>query len=478
MRPLLILLAVAAVGQLAWSAVTPPLEGPDETSHFGYVQRMVETRELPQEVEEGAYPLSTELNIASGWANLAQLPLNPDARPSSTDAEREAFERMIGPWQGARSDGTGYQAAAANPPLYYAYEALPYAAGYKGDLFLRLQLMRLWQLPLLLLVVWMTWLLCAELMPRPQWARVLACGVVALHPVLAFMAGVVNPDIGLAAVWSVLLVLAVRMLKRGPTLRMTLLLAALCAASVLIQPRGLGVGLPAAVAFVLACARHDVPLRRAVTWGAAGAFVGLLGLLGYYATIQIGGDQTSGQLEGAVTGTWSTGQFLSYVWQFYFPKLGFLQELPGDPRGWKYVYVESFFGVFGSLDVFLPPWVYDRLHDAARLGLIALLVCAGLRLGALRRHWRELLVLVAAFVALVGIFHFSAYRSLQGNDWTDPILVGRYLLPLLPLFGLAVAFIATSLPRRAGPWFAVVALCAGVLLHFAGLGQAVLRYYG
>ena len=57
-------------------------------------------------------------------------------------------------------------------------------------------------------------------------------------------------------------------------------------------------------------------------------------------------------------------------------------------------------------------------------------------------------------------------------------VAGRYLLPLVSLFGLAIAFVCASLPRRAGPVAAAAVLAVGVLLQLGGLGIELARFYG
>lgn len=473
---LVVLLVVAAAGSLAWSFAAAPLQGPDEEAHVAYVQRIVETGELPQDVDPRAYGYSSELTAAQYWGQLFQVPLNPFIKPDATPAERAAFEAAVAARPGGRADGRGFTNASNNPPLYYLYESVPYAVGYGGDFFTRLQLMRLAGMPLLLVVVTMTWLLAAELLPRPYWGRVLAAGVVAVHPVAGFISGVVNPDNLLAAIGATFLYIAVRTARYGASARRSVALGALCAASALTQPRGVGLVVPAALALGFGFQRRGVSLRSALRWGGAVAGLAAVGI-GLYVGIVRSGQSTSGQLERVFTGDFNLRQFLSYLWQFYLPKLDILATLPGGVRGWRYVYVESFFAVFGQLDVFMPHWVYEYLYKAALYGLSALAVCLMIRSDALRRCWRELAVLVATFAATLLVQHLGAYSSLLSNNWSDPVLVGRYLLPLIPLYGLAVGFVAASLPRRFGQYVGATVLVFAVLLQLAALGTTVARYH-
>ena len=478
--PLAVILVVAAVGHVAWSLATAPLQGPDEDSHVAYVQRMVETGELPQEVDATADGYSSEIDAARRWGNLLAVPTYPAARPNGTELEREAFRDDVERLEGeGREDGTGFQPAAQNAPLYYLYEAIGYVATYPADLFTRIQAMRLMGLPLLLIVVAFTWLLVAELLPRPRWARALAAGLVAVQPVTGFMSGVVNPDIGLAAVWAVFLWAAVRVIRRGPTLRMALLLGALSAASALIQPRGATIGLPALVAFLLASHAHRVSVRDLVRWSAVLCGVAFAGIGLYWYVVKVAGsDVVGGQLSGTVSSEFNVRQFLSYFWQFYWEKLRFMEPTISPPIGYRYVWAESLFGVYGSLDVFFPAWVLNRIHQGTLYGFVALIVCAIIRSGELRRRWRELTALVVAAVTLVVTLHVGAYAIIRDTEGETAVLVGRYLLPLMPLLGLAVAFVATTLPRGWGRGFGALSLAVMALLQVGALGLTVARYYG
>ena len=476
---LALLLAVAAVSATAWSLVMPALQGPDEAAHVAYVQRVIETRELPQKIGPGAGS-STELNHAAYWGGLFPLIGNLSARPGVTEAEVRGYERSVRdlpPF--ARSDGTGFTSAANNPPLYYLYEGLPYLLVYGGDFFDRLLAMRLGSVLLLLVAVACTWLLAAEVLPRPRWARTLAAGAVAVHPELCSLAGTVNPDLGLTAIWSAGILAAVRLVRRGPTTRRVVALGALCAASALTQPRGLPLAAPGAVALLLALHRFRPGWRTGLLW--CGLLVAILavGVGGYYYVIGIyGSGFTTYQVTSTLGGGFNVRQFLSYVWQFYLPRLGFMSPMIGPPYGFDAVYIRTFFGTFASLEVTYPERFFGVLRDAALLGLGAMVVCLALRWRAVRRHWRTLAVLVTAAVALIGALHVAAYRALQANGGIDPVLVGRYLFPLISLFGLAIAFVASSLPRKLGPYAGAAVLATGVVMQITGLGLAFTRFYG
>lgn len=477
--PLVLLLVVAAILGTAWALVTPPFQGPDELDHFAYVQHLAETGGAPSPTAYGgAGSHSTEetqaLDALGLWAAMG----DPLARPawSALDVRQwAAFERGL-PAR-ARSDGDGADPVAKNPPLYYAYASAAYLASPSRSLFARLLASRLAGVLLFVLTVGLTWLAASELTPR-RWVRVLATGVVALEPQLAFMSGIVNADILLVAIWTAFVALAARTLRRGPTAARTLGLFALAAASALTHGRGLALLPPLAVVWGLAWWRFRPPLRAALRWSAAGAalLAAALVALRLFASGSGGGTLYGGQTDYIHQAGFKLGQFLAFVWRFYFPGLPGMPARIGPDYGFRQMFVETFYGAFGSLDVRYSARVYGVLHLATLLGLAALAVALVARRRELRAQWPTVLGLATVGASLVALLHLVSYLSLLGSS--DPLIVGRYALPLIGLLGLAVAFVASSLPRRLGPLLAAAVLAGGVALQLGGLALTVGRFYG
>lgn len=478
--PLAGLLALSAISSLAWAVVIPPLQGNDEIAHVGYTQRMVENGDLPQDVDPAKGPYSTESQVASDWAGLRHLVGNLAARPAWSEAEQDrwdAMERALA--DDAREDGTGANPARQNPPLYYAYEAVPYAAAYDGDFFARLFAMRLWSVLLHVATVALAWLIAAELLGGAIWIRALAAAVVAVHPQLAYIGGVVNPDTALAALGSAFIYTAVRVVRHGLTTRRALGLGGSTAAILLTHPRGLPFVLPALLVIGLVAWRRRSDLRGALA-GSALALAGVAaGAVGYLAVVTgSGGEADGGPLGsgGGAANPFEIREFASYIWQFYLPRLPFQDPMIGPDYGWQVAFSDSFWGVFASLEVLYPQALYDLLRWAALAGLVALAVALVRRRAEILRHLDLLAVLAVTVGAVVFGLHFAAYRALLSNPG-DPIIVGRYLFPLIALFGVAVAFVVSSLPRRAAPYAAGVVVAVGVVLQVVGLGLSISRFY-
>lgn len=478
-RPLAVLLVLTALLGVAWCIATPPFEGADESSHAAYVQHLAETGHAPTSTGTGPAE-SDELATALTVFNLGPIISNQNAVPNFAHVDRslwDAFERQATGKQ--RSNGSSANAVGKYPPLYYAVDVIPYKLA-PGSLLDKLFFMRLYSVLLYVATVLFAWLLAAELFSR-QWPRVVTAGAVAMQPKLGYLAGIVNPDIQLIAIWSAFAWMAMRTLRRGPTPARVAWIAALTAASLLTQPRGLAILAPAGLTLLLAWVRYR---RARLGWLRDGAIAAVcVALVGIYVLHFSSAHSSGGAFGGEISkatggnGTGNARQFLSYLWQFYFPKLSFMQQAVGPPNyGYRQVYIETFFSSQGGLEVVYKTKTFDLLQLGAFLGLVLLYTQAIVARALLVRFWRELLVLVTMCVALLGLLHVTAYHDLLTNP-AEPLITGRYLLMLVPVFALAIAFCCYTLPRRIGTALAGALLAIGVILQFSSLALSMTRFY-
>jgi 4-amino-4-deoxy-L-arabinose transferase-like glycosyltransferase len=481
--PLVLLLGSAAILSLAWALSTPAFQAPDEEAHFAYAQHLSETGSPPS-VNGGRGALSTEARTAAQTAQVHSLIGIPSARPAWTSADlrlwRSERDRLTA---SERADGSGPNTAGANPPLYYAYEAVPYRAFLWGDVFTRLVAMRLWTGLLTVLTVGMVWAIAGEIFGPDPWRRTLATGVVALQPMLGYIGSTVSPDAFLTAIWTAFLLIAVRTIRRGPTPARLLGLCALSAGSVLTHGRGLAILGPLTVVLLILAWRSRAVLgrllRRRLVLAIGAVLVAAAPVLVWRLLhpAEPGGGGLYGS-QATFAGTrFDVIQLLSHVWQFYLPGLGFMDARLGPPYGYRQVFIETFFGTFGSLEVTYPSRFYDALQWAVALGLGGLLVLVIARARSLRRNLDVVLVFAGAGLSLLFLLHLASYVNLLKVP-SDPIFTGRYLLPLVSLFGLAVAWIVGALPRRASLLVGGAVLGVGVLMSLAGLGLSAARFYG
>lgn len=478
-RPLLLLLSATVVVGAAWALLVPPWQAPDEAAHFGYAQSLVERSKPPDRTPGRLF--STEQQLAEDLTYADLLPGNLEARPPwSENAYRSWRDAASGIADDERGNG-GHAGrygqrpnpAINNPPLYYAYSAVPYVAASGGDIFDRLYLMRLWSVVLLAVAVVATWLLIGELIGPRRPFQLAGAGLVGLQPMASFIAASVNPDALLMATWALVFWLAARIVKRGLTLRCGVALCAVTAAAVLTK--GTSLALLPGVAFVLVAgaeARRGQPTRRQLTTGALAvvAFGALVAALAWVGAVP--GGATIDEVTGS--GDLDLGGLGTYLWQFYLPKLPFqdpfplLIDLPAYER-----WIKLGWGAFGWQDVRFPGFVYLMLA-----GLTVGLLLAGAV--AFVRARRSPNLLVGVFFALVALvllagLHWIDFRL--AKDQGIPFNQGRYLLPLLPL----LAVCAVSALRLLRPQFVPVAVGAFlgglVALQVLSLSLVASRFY-
>jgi len=484
-RPLAALLLAATILSVAWAVVTAPLDGPDEIGHAAYAQHLAETGDGPSGGEEGQATrprdVSSELRALLFWENLDALARNDATRPAWSAAEQDSYRRAAR--GAARDDGAGPNPLAQNPPLYYAYETVPYAIGSGWSLPARLLLMRLANLPLLWITVGFSWLIMGEVFGRRRFLQTVGTGAVALLPMVTFLSGVINPEIALTAVTTAAIALSLAALRLGPRLPVVLGLVGLGAAAVLIHARGLAL-LPAiavVLALVLWRSRREPGGRRRLL--VAGGAVVLLGVALAAAMLYSDRHAAIGNFSGELTGSGSSGLsdlsgLASYVWQFYFSPLTGMTPPPGDGvPGYRQIFVQQFLvGQFGSLEVQYADPVYAVLQVAQALGLIALFAYVVHATRRFRAHAAQLVVLLAFLLSMLVLLHVAAWQDISSPAHAS-LLTGRYLVCLVAIFGVAVTALVAVLPRRFGVALGSVVLGTGAMLSVGGIFVSLVRFY-
>ncbi len=465
--PLVALLAIAAVLGLAWIVLVPALQGPDESGHYSYTEKLVEQRTLPWtpypgEDADEQRALSSAHETALLWAGLEPLRANVAARPFWTTLDERLWRERDAALPGGGRDDVGFTSTFRNPPLYYVYQAPPYAVGLLGDFFDRTFVMRLANIPLLLGTVLLTWLLAGRLLGPRLLPRTVATAVVALQPQLMNITATINADNLLVLLCTGALLLALVVVQDGLTGPRGVGLLGLVAAATLTHPRGAVMVVPAIAAIAIAEGRRRGLGIRAAAIGVGGSAVAAVAA----ATVAV------------ATGNGNPNQFVSYVWQFYLPKLGFMTPTIGPPDYDVHdVLVERLWGAYAQLEISLPTGLADALWIGT-LGAAAALVVLGLASrDRLRRRLPELAVALSAALSLVVVLHVLAYRRLL-DDATDPLIAGRYALPLFALVGAGVALLVDALPRRARPVGAALVVAGLTVVQLTGLGLTAERFYG
>jgi 4-amino-4-deoxy-L-arabinose transferase-like glycosyltransferase len=470
---------LATLSAACWSVITPPFQAPDEPSHVAYIQLLAETGRLPTSDKDDFS--HEQLAVLNGVDQVA-IQWHPEVQTiSSPTAQRELHEDLTAPLSRVGLGGAGV--AAAEPPLYYALESIPYDLGSAGTLLDRLELMRLGSALLAGLAALFSFMFVREALPGAPWSWTVGGLGAALTPVLGFTSGVVTPDALLCAVAAALFYCLARAFRRELTRRLTVAIGALLAAGLLTKLNFVGL-LPGALLGLLVLAFGAARARPGTHAGTYG--FGLLAVAVAITTAAVSAYVLWNLLDdrpawGIVAGALhakhkprlSLGE-LEYVWQFYLPRLpGMTDYFPGLSNMSR-VWFDRTVGLYGWLDTSFPMWVY-RLASApaallAVLGLRTLLA----RRTALRRRIWELAVYLAMSVGLMALVAVSAHEGAEGAGWAQP----RYLLPLLPLAAAALTLAARGAGRRWGPVVGALIVVLFLAQDVFSQLQVVARFYG
>lgn len=485
--PLALILVAGALQSVAWDVAVPAFQGPDESAHYAYVQYLAETGNLPRvppPAEIARVPGSTEEQDALTWLNLRPVIRNFLQTPAWSSVDLSLWHQVERSMpHGSRANGAEFNQLAKNPPLYYAVMAIPYRMLVWLPVLKRVFVLRLFNALFYLATIALVWLIAGEVFGRVRWKQTLAAGAVALEPQLSFLSAIINADTLLVTLTCGFLLAALRLVRRGPSLARVLWVTGLASAAVLTHGRGL-VTLPVLIlALVVAWVRHRPAARQSLILAAASAATIGVAFLGYVLFGKGPGSKSAlygGQVTELNSGRgFNLGRFLSTVYQFYLPPLPSIPKRIGPRSGYGYrqVFIESFYGSFGSEDTGLAPRLYDAIQVVSALGLVGLYTAIVVRWRQVRRSWPVVVVMLALLVVTIGFLHYVSYRALLANGGRQPLIVGRYLLPMIPLFGVVIAFVAGTLPRRWGPLLGAAILAAGALLSLTGIGVTIARYY-
>jgi 4-amino-4-deoxy-L-arabinose transferase-like glycosyltransferase len=340
--------------------------------------------------------------------------------------------------------------------------------------------------------VLLVFLFLRELVPSTPWTWTLGALAVALQPLFNNESGAVNSDNLLyPAAAGVFLLLAVSF-RRGLTVPRGVGIGALTAVAVLSKLSALGLVPGIALGLLLPIwrapdlGRRRVALRGALV-GVAVAAVPLLvymlvnstvwdrGLfLGAGNALPVAGGAAPGVSGGA---THTISGFLSYVWQFYLPRLPSMTKVPDFTYYPLYhIWFDGFIGRFGAREYGLPG-VADAIAVVVYLGILLL---AGRELvthrATVRARGAELATYVAIMIGLLFAIHWPGYdtRLHAEGDWEQ----ARYLFPLLPLYAGLIALAARGAGRRYGPAVGVLIVSLAIAHSLLAFAVTVTRYYG
>jgi 4-amino-4-deoxy-L-arabinose transferase-like glycosyltransferase len=473
---------VAFVNTVVWAIITPPFHVPDETGHVVYVQHLAETGTVP--IESGADPFSPELHAFLRALRFGDVVGRSNERAVLSEYYDSGIRSVMDDPPSPVGPG-GHTTPSSQPPLYYAVEAGVYLASPWQDLLHRVWLMRLVSALCAAATTLFAFMFLREL-GGPPWAWTVGSLAIAFQPLFGFVSSGVHPDSLMVTAAAALFFGLARGFRRGLTPRLGFGIGLALAVGSLTKLNFLTLVPGALIAVAILALRPQAARGPALRGAATSLSVLAVAAVVFVALNTLVFDRpASGRVDDPSSGLVATGtqatapitraEQLSYTWQLYLPRLPFMND-----QFAYYPLYETYFkgaiGLFGWLDTPFPRWVYP-LALFIVLPLVALSLVALLRRRQLLlRRWPELLAYAAmAFGLLVSIgLQGISYRRNEGYVFEQ----ARYLLPLLPLYGAALALAA----RGAGARFER-ALAAGIvtLAMAHGLFAQLLvisRFYG
>jgi 4-amino-4-deoxy-L-arabinose transferase-like glycosyltransferase len=465
--------AVACLNAVCWSLITPPFQVPDEPEHVAYVQDLAGNGNLPVRGNR----FSAEEIAALEDLYLPTVAEEPEHQTISSQAQEEKLERDLRRAESSGEKGVGAGVAAAEPPLYYALEAIPYSLGTGGTLLDRIELMRLLSALMAGLTALFSFLFVREALPRAPWAWAVGGLGVALVPLLGFMSGAVTPEAMLYAVTAALFYCLARAFRRGLTRGLAVALGALTAIGLLTKLNFVGIAPGALLGLILLSVRAARTQGRSAYASLAIALAIALSPAALYVVRNLtSGAPALGLIPGAIATVHAPLAEMSYIWQLYLPRLPGMHNDFAGVFTTRQIWFDWYVGLYGWLDTTFPNWVYELALVPAGVILALFLREVVARAGALRGRVAELVTYCVIGVGLMILVGGDSYDRFPAFD--AEFGQARYLLPLLPALGAVLVLAARGGGRRWGP-----AIGAAIIMLFLAHDvfsqlQLVARFYG
>jgi 4-amino-4-deoxy-L-arabinose transferase-like glycosyltransferase len=473
---------VAFLNGAAWALITPAWHGPDEPDHFAYAQSVAERGQTPDKQQSDAPAFSTRSVVALDAARTYSVVGLGDTRPPWLDADEAHYRSRLARTPGREHDGGGFlYATSSHLPGYYLLTLPAYALADSQSTFSELTAMRLVSALLGAVAAMCAFLTVRELAPRREWLAVAAGVLVAFHPMLAFMFGVVNNDAAVNAGAALLVFLLVRGLRRGLSVPLAIALGATLALLPAMKATGAAL-YPAALVGIAGMVwrrRSTADLRGyGVLAGVAAAVLAIRAavvsaLEGPTAVVAggVGGASVGGTITRVLE---DPNTFFSYTWQMFLPRLWFMNDLHVQKWPAFDVFIEGGWAAFGWLVVRFPQWVYLVIAGVSILAAALCVVAVVRRRSqALRLGW-ELAVLLVAIAGVVGGVEAAYFTN---SPRSVPAEQGRYIFTAaVPLAAIAVGA-AMAFSERIAPLVATGLAAAVIGLSYASQLLALTGFF-
>lgn len=458
----------------AWSVMSPPYQGNDESEHFANLEYVAMTgKAQSNSARNPNRPYSTHQLRTMEAYHHSSVVVDGTARPFWTPGRVDRLDAAL---EGAsRADGGGYTVSASgHSGLYYSLFAPVYRLTTWMQPANQLVVLRIFNSAAASLVALLA-VLCAALLlgGARRYAAATAGALIAFQPMYAYVSGAINNDTFVNVAGALTLYLLLWLARRGWDTRREIALGVAAVLGPVGKLTGATSALFAAV-FVLALIARERTTRSlrggltvlAAVVATAVAYLGFAKLAGWPAVLaNHHRDAAPGPSEWIA----SVPQRIDYALQTAIPWI----ELTGPMTQVSYplgrIYIVGGFADLFWHRVAYPIPVYKMIAALLAVVVICGLVALWRHRGWVRRNFLPLAMVLAHPVAVYFMVEW-AYATPGGR----PVLAeqGRYIFPALVAFAVAAAGAGFGLPEklRTFAWGGLVGLfCAfGIVTYVFG----------
>jgi hypothetical protein len=481
-----LLLATLAKG-LAWSMVVPPLHAPDELPHFFRAQITARQGMLDLEKDLLA-PL--EIGVLYDLVQMPRvfgdrLPFDFSNRPAIDAALAQLRDPFVQHYLVLQPALAGtWRFAEFHPPVYYALLAGVEASLGSESILVRLAAGRWLSVALGVASVALAYAIGGELAPDEPLIPLALATLVSFQPMFSFVTSVNGNEVLQIALCTACLLLGLRVLRGGLTVRRALALGLFLSMGLLTKTSFLAVVL--LTAFVAArdlrarvegrALRLDLHALR--LWALVALLVVLLTAWWYVTPLSTGGTSILTPRPGKTPGATPTplpaagqGTMLQLIGHFVY--------YPWFPR--YLTILGHYWGNFGMLEtpISRPLAALLVLLTVVTAATTALWLGRALFASGDKTRPRMMLLLGAATLCYVAFYTYVDFRFWNAR-WRPFGLQGRYFLaPIAGQMAWLAAGTMLLVPRRARP-LCLTCLAGGMIgLNFYALFDVIApRYYG
>ena len=377
-RKYIALLLILFFAKQAFNVIVfPPFTGHDEVAHFAYIRTVADEHRIPVipdlaewraawTAHETNYPGDyLPLDLYKYQRYVLDWCCKADDRPEFSTRPPNAMSFA------GETYPNGWQYAANHPPLYYAVMAPLYKLTASLSLERQQYILRAAAIPIGLLVVWLTYLMAGLLFPGDRLMMMVAPTFVAFQTQFSYESAMVNNDILLIGLFTVLIYLLIRGVRQGFTLKSSAVIGLVFGLGLLAKASMLSAAPLIAIAIVAGVGIRHV--RHWVSLGALSIATAALICWPWYAFLY----RTYGNLSGL-----RQIKALQYLWTYHFESPPSIQDLLFNKHFAEMRWRETW-GEFGWRLIHIDTWLL--LVIGIPLLIMAIGSIGGLVVGSVRR---------------------------------------------------------------------------------------------